>query len=123
MTAWLSTVGRVRVLSIESVSTERAPRPPSSICVWKRQLVAEHGVAARSIHCVLNENMWAWTCFAKRGLCARQAELSARLLAHLQWAPQTLFPSAELPKLEQVQAVWIRGRQIPLGHCFLLPSA
>jgi hypothetical protein len=53
--------------------------------------------------------------FAKRGLCARQTQLSARLLAHLQWELETRFPSADLPTLEQVQAVWIRGRQILIG--------
>ena len=37
-----STVGRVRVLAIARVSTERAPRPPSSICVW----------LCRGIYCV-----------------------------------------------------------------------
>ena len=40
-----STVGRVRVLAIETVCTERAPRLPSSSCARRRQHVAEHGVA------------------------------------------------------------------------------
>ena len=40
-----STVGRVRALASKPVSTERAPRPPSSIRAGKRQHAAEHGVA------------------------------------------------------------------------------
>jgi hypothetical protein len=60
--------------------------------------------------------MWARTC-AKCGLCT-QRELSTRLLAHLQWPLESPFPSAELPTLEQMQAVWIRGRHIPIGSSF-----
>ena len=78
-----STVGRVRVLAIETVSTERAPRSPSSICVRNRQDAAEHGVAVPRHTLFFNERTWAWA-FAKCWLCARQTQLSARLLAHLQ---------------------------------------
>ena len=55
---------------------------------------------------------------AKCGLCARQTQLSARLLAHMQWEFAAPYPSADLPTLEHLQAVWIRGRQIPIGSLF-----
>ena len=71
----------------------------------------------RAIHCGLVEQVRAWT-FATCGLFARQRHLSARLLAHLQLEFESDVPSAESPTLEQLQAVWIRGREIPIESLF-----
>ena len=62
-----------------------------------------------AIQCVLNETAWAWT-FAQCGLCARQRELSTRLRTHLQGDHEGPLPSAGLETLQELQAVWIRGR-------------
>ena len=45
MTAWLQPLDAYAFLPLKTVSAERTPRPPSSICVRKRDPVAEHGIA------------------------------------------------------------------------------
>ena len=70
-----------------------------------------------AIQTVLNETPWAFT-FAMCGLSCRQNELGQRLRTQLHWDTEPARVFADLPTLNQLQAVWISGRHIPIGWLF-----